>query len=55
MQTVTPAIRVEGKNYLMITPQLAGVATRELGPVVEDASADRPAIIAALDFLIFGI
>jgi toxin CcdB len=55
MQTLTPAIRVEGKNYLMITPQLAGVATRELGPVVADASAYRPAIIAALEFLISGI
>jgi len=55
MQTLTPAIRVERKNYLMITPQLAGVAARELGPVVADASADHPAIIAALDFLISGI
>ena len=55
MQTLTPAIRVEGKNYLMITPQLAGVAARELGPVVANASADRVAIVAALDFLISGI
>ena len=38
MQTLTPAIRVEGKSYQMITPQLAGVAARELGPVV----AGRP-------------
>jgi len=55
MQTLTLAIRVEGKDYLMITPQLAGVAARELGPVVANASADLPAIIAALDFLISGI
>jgi toxin CcdB len=55
MQTLTPAIRVEGKSYLVITPQLAGVATRELGLAVVDAPPDRPAIIAALDFLISGI
>jgi toxin CcdB len=55
MQPLTPAIRVVGKNYLMITPQLAGVAARELGPVVADASADRSVIIAALDFLISGV
>jgi toxin CcdB len=39
----------------MITPQLAGVAARELGPVVADASADRAVIIAALDFVISGV
>jgi toxin CcdB len=55
MQTLTPTIRVEEKDYLMVTPQLAGVATRELGPVVADASANRQAIISALDFLISGI
>jgi toxin CcdB len=55
MEPLTPAIRVAGKDYLMITPQLAGVAARELGPVVADASADRAVIIAALDFLISGV
>jgi toxin CcdB len=55
MQTLTPSISVDGKAYLMVTPQLAGIALRELGPVVADAKADRPKIIAALDFLISGI
>jgi len=55
MEPLTPAIRVTGKDYLMITPQLAGIAVRELGPVVADASADRSVIIAALDFLIAGV
>jgi toxin CcdB len=54
MEPLTPAIRVAGKDYLMITPQLAGVAVRELGPVVGSASADR-SVIAALDFLISGV
>jgi len=55
MQTLTPSIRVEGKDYLMVTPQLAGIATSELGPVVADVSASRSVIISALDFLIAGI
>jgi len=55
MQTLTPSIRVEGSDYLMVTPQLAGVALRDLGPVIGNASPHRQAIIAALDFLIFGI
>ena len=55
MQPLTPTIRVAGKSHLMITPQLAGVAARELGPVVADASADRSTIVAALDFLISGV
>ena len=55
MQTLTPSIRVEGKEYVMVTPQLAGIATSELGPVVADASSSRLAIISALDFLISGV
>jgi toxin CcdB len=55
IQTLTPEISIDGKAYLMVTPQLAGIAVRELGPMVADASADRPKIIAALDFLIAGI
>jgi toxin CcdB len=55
MQTLTPEISVDGRAYVMVTPQLAGIAVRELGPIVADASAKRPKIIAALDFLVAGI
>ena len=55
METLTPILTVEGKDYLMLTPQLAGVAVRELGPSVADASDQRAVILAALDFLISGI
>jgi toxin CcdB len=30
MTTLTPVLVVEGKQYLMLTPQLAGIAAREL-------------------------
>jgi toxin CcdB len=55
MQTLTPEISVGGKAYVLLTPQLAGIAVRELGPMVADASAERAKIVAALDFLIAGI
>ncbi len=55
MQTVTPTISVEGKAYLMVTPQLSGVAASELGSNAADASADRDKIVAALGFLLAGV
>ena len=55
MQTLMPTISVEEKPYLMVTPQLSGVAVSELGSVVADASADRHKIVAALDFLLAGV
>jgi toxin CcdB len=55
METLMPTISVEGKAYVMVTPQLAGVSARELGPVAADASADRLKIVAAVDFLLAGV
>ena len=55
MQTLTPVLGIEGKDYLLVTPQLAGIAARELGAPVADLSGQRPAILAALDLLITGI
>lgn len=55
MQTLTPILVVEGKDYLLTTPQLAGIAIRELGPPLADLSGQRPSIVAALDLLFTGI
>lgn len=55
MGALTPALRFEGKEYVMLTPQLAGIAIRELGPIVGELACDRDTIIAALDLLITGI
>ncbi len=55
MDVLTPTLRVEGKNFLLMTPQLAGIAARELGPAVDSLAEHRDAIIAALDLLITGI
>jgi toxin CcdB len=55
MQTLTPVLRFEGKEFALVTPQLAAIATKELGPAVGSLSRERDAIIAALDMLITGI
>ena len=55
LKTLTPVFSIEGKPYVMVTPQLAGVPTKLLGAVVADLSPRREEIIAALDLLITGI
>jgi toxin CcdB len=40
---------------VLLTPQLAGIFTKELGPPIADLSHDRQAIMAALDLLSTGI
>lgn len=55
MHTLTPVCTVDGKAYLMLTPQLAGISAKELGPPLADLSHDRATILAALDLLFTGI
>ncbi|MFZ5698964.1 MAG: CcdB family protein [Pseudomonadota bacterium] len=55
LKTLTPMFEIEGKQYVMMTPQLAGIAKKQLGAQVSDLSAQRDDIIAALDLLITGI
>lgn len=55
MQTLTPVCTIGGKPYLLLTPQLAGISAKELGPPVADLSQDRQKIMAALDLLLTGI
>jgi toxin CcdB len=55
LQTLTPNIRVAGKDYLMVTPQLAGISVHELGTVVDTVPGERGKIISAIDLLITGI
>lgn len=52
--TLTPELTVEGKRYAVITPQLAGIATKDLGARVASLATHRDDVIAALDLLITG-
>lgn len=55
MRTLTPILKFEGKDYLMLTPQVAGIPVRALGPVAGDLASDRDTIVAAVAFLLAGI
>lgn len=54
MKTLTPILKIEGKEFLLMTPQLAGIPANTLGPSVGSLVAERQTITAALDFLIAG-
>ena len=49
-----PYIEVDGERYLLMTPQLAGIARSELGPAIGNVAEQRSAIVSALDLLITG-
>jgi toxin CcdB len=55
IKILTPAFEVDGKTYIAVTPQLAGVPRKALGAQVADLSERRYDIIAALDRLVTGI
>jgi toxin CcdB len=55
MAALNPFVAVEGKTYILVTTQLAGIPTGELGPPIADLSSERDSIIAALDLLFTGI
>lgn len=52
---LTPTLLIEGEDYLMLTPQLAGIQRKELGKVIADVEYARTEILNALDFLLTGI
>ena len=55
MSKLTPIFAVQGQNYCMMTPQLAGIHKRELGEEVEILTAHQHDIISAVDFLLSGV
>lgn len=52
---LTPILAIEGVNYLMLTPQLAGIQRKELGKAITNIESARIEILNALDFLFTGI
>ena len=49
-----PVVEIDGKKYVAVTPQLAGINRNQLGKAVADLSEYRSQIIAAIDFMISG-
>jgi toxin CcdB len=52
---LTPELEFGGEKLVLMTPQLAGVQMKDLGPVAGDLRAHRTEILAALDLLLTGI
>ena len=54
MPKLCPILAVEGVNYIMSTPELAGYPMRDFGPKITSLSDDRLTILNAIDFLLTG-
>lgn len=55
IKNLMPAIRVDGQEFVMMVPQLAGIAASDLGAPVASMAEHRAEVVAALDFLITGV
>jgi toxin CcdB len=55
IKNLMPAIRVDGQEFIMMAPQLAGIAASDLGAPVASVAEHRGEVVAALDFLISGV
>jgi len=51
---LVPELEIEGETFLALTPQLAGLSTKELGEPVANLGRYRDQLIVALDLLITG-
>lgn len=51
---LTPVIEFEDSSYVLVTPQLAGIARSELGIPTGSVAQSRDVILAAMDFLLLG-
>jgi toxin CcdB len=54
LNNLTPSLKFDGGTYLLMTPQLAGVARKDLGALTGSLAEQRQVIVAAVDFLLVG-
>ncbi len=54
LSQLMPIVEFERGGYVLVTPQLAGVARSELGAPTGSLAGQRDAILAAMDFLLTG-
>ena len=54
MPKLCPILAVDGVNYIMSTPELAGYPIRDFGPKITSLSDARSTILNAIDFLLTG-
>jgi len=51
---LTPILKFENEAYLLVTPQLAGMARKELAAPSGTLAEHRDVILGAMDFLLTG-
>ena len=51
---LTPALTFDGETYVLMTPQLAGVARSDLGAPAGSLAGERDAIVAAMEVRLTG-
>lgn len=51
---LTPTVMFDAEAYVLITPQLAGIARSELGARAGTLLNEREKILSAIDFLVAG-
>ena len=54
LMNLMPTITFEGKPYVLVTPQLAGIAHARLGAHAGSVAAQGHAITSALEFMLRG-
>ena len=54
ISNISPVFNIEGRNCVMLTPQLAAIPMSDIGSAIADLSEFRYEILSALDFLITG-
>ncbi|MBI3777254.1 MAG: CcdB family protein [Gammaproteobacteria bacterium] len=55
MTRLTPEVTFAGKKLVLMTPQLAGIAVKDLGDATGNLGQNRDSIIGALDLLFTGV
>lgn len=55
LKKLMPVVTIENERYLLLAPQLAGIARTELGAPVMELGEYRNEIVGALDFLVSGV
>ena len=52
---VAPIITIDGSEHLVLVPALTGVRARDLRDSIGSFASERAALLAAIDYLFFGI
>ena len=54
IKNLNPIIEINGKEYIVLTQQLAAIPKKLIGDLVENNSVKRQEILSSIDFLVTG-